>query len=118
LKVWGYSTHINLSRCNEHRIRSIEGTKNFLKDLVYFIKMTPYGEPQVIHFGKKEDVAGISGNIFLEESNICLHLVEVDNSAFIDIFSCKPYSAEVAYSYCEKYFQSESGNYSYLTRGI
>jgi S-adenosylmethionine/arginine decarboxylase-like enzyme len=80
--------------------------------------MTPYGLPTVIHFGKDPTVTGISANIFLEESNICLHLVEQDNSAFIDIFSCKKYSPEEAFDFCKFYFEAVGGTYSFLTRGI
>jgi S-adenosylmethionine/arginine decarboxylase-like enzyme len=115
LKVWGYSTHINLAGCNPERIRSIDDTKKFLVNLTRHIKMTPHSL-EVLRFGKDPTICGISGNIFLEESNICLHLVDYDNSAFIDIFSCKPYSAQEAYDYCKEYFHASDGNYSYLTR--
>ena len=117
MKVWGYSTHIDLANCNASKIRDKEIIKKFLYDLTSFIGMTPYS-CEVIHFGKDPKIAGISGNIFLEESNICLHLVDSDNSGFIDIFSCKPYSAEAALQFCKNFFETEEANYSYLTRGI
>lgn len=115
-KVWGYSTHMNLSSCDHDRIRSLSDTKKFLINLTHHIGMTPYSV-EVIHFGKKPEIAGISGNIFLEESNICLHLVDSDNSAFIDIFSCMSYDPEEAFQYCKDYFKTKEGNYSFLTRG-
>jgi S-adenosylmethionine/arginine decarboxylase-like enzyme len=117
-KIWGFSTHINLYNCNHDKIRNINGTSEFLLKLTSYIKMTPYGLPTVIHFGKDPTVTGISANIFLEESNICLHLVEQDNSAFIDIFSCKKYSPEEAFDFCKFYFEAVGGTYSFLTRGI
>jgi len=117
-KIWGYSTHINLFKCSEFKIKDIEKTKDFLINLTHHIKMTPYSLPQVVHFGKDPAVTGISANIFLEESNICLHLVEQDNSAFIDVFSCKKYSPEEAFEFCKIYFEAQGGTYSFLTRGI
>ena len=117
-KIWGYSTHINIFDCSSDKIRSMDGTSEFLLKLTSYIKMTPYGNPQVIHFGKDPIVTGISANIFLEESNICLHLVEQDNSAFIDIFSCKKYSPDEAFDFCKFYFEASGGTFSFLTRGI
>lgn len=117
-KIWGYSTHINLFECSHSKIRNMEGTSEFLLKLTNYIKMTPYGIPQVIHFGKDPIVTGISANIFLEESNICLHLVEQDNSAFIDIFSCKKYSPDEAFEFCKFHFEASGGTFSFLTRGI
>jgi S-adenosylmethionine/arginine decarboxylase-like enzyme len=109
-EVWGWSTQINIHNCNPEKIRSIEGTYNFLLDLCKKIRMTPYGSPQVIKFGKDEKVAGISANLFLEESNICMHLVDQTNRAFIDIFSCCKYSSKEAFNYCVSYFESTSEN--------
>ena len=117
-KIWGYSTHLNLYGCDHDKIRSINGTSEFLLKLTSYIKMTPYGLPQVIHFGKDPTVTGISANIFLEESNICLHLVEQDNSCFLDIFSCKKYNPEEVFDFCKFYFEAQGGTYSFLTRGI
>ena len=116
--TWGWSLHINLKECSPDRIRNIEDTKQFLLDLTKYIKMTPYGEPMVVHFGKDPSVTGISGYQLLEESNIGLHLVEQDNSAYIDIFSCCEYNSTDAYLYCYRYFEAQGGSFDFLDRGI
>lgn len=114
--IWGYSLHLNLAGCNPEKIRDGEFLKKFFLDLCAHIKMTPYGEPQVIYFGKDPFVSGYSVNLFLEESNITGHFVEQTNRVFIDVFSCCEFSSKDAFSYVKEAFDAESGNYKFLVR--
>lgn len=42
----------------------------------------------------------------IETSNICVHLDEHENKAFIDIFSCKKFDPIKTKKFSEKYFKS------------
>ena len=88
---------------------------NFTKQLVKDIDMIAYGEPQIIHFGSG-DKAGYTLIQLIETSNICAHLVEENNTMYLDVFSCKKYDPDVVVGLVEKYFKAASIRKSYITR--
>jgi S-adenosylmethionine/arginine decarboxylase-like enzyme len=40
-------------------------------------------------------------------SSVTVHLDEIGNRAFIDIFSCKRFSAKKAKDFCKKFFRAK-----------
>lgn len=120
-KPWGYSTLIKLKNCDKNLISDVEYGKKFLVDIIKFIKMTPFGEPIVVRFGKDPKVSGLSGFQLLEESNISFHFVDggengLTYEAYIDIFSCKTYDGDIAADFSAKYFQGEVEYCKFLER--
>jgi S-adenosylmethionine/arginine decarboxylase-like enzyme len=53
---------------------------------------------------------------FIETSSITVHLDEVWNRAFIDIFSCKTFDKILAKNFCKAYFKAERVLYKNLFR--
>ncbi len=114
-KMWGYHLMLDISGCNPDKIRSSENITKFAKELVEKIDMVAYGEPQVVHFGE-EDKMGYTLVQLIETSNICGHFCESDNTAYIDIFSCKPYDIVVAQRVVAEYFDYATVKVNYLER--
>lgn len=114
-KSWGYHLMLDISGCNPEKIRSAENIRNFAKDLVEKIDMVAYGEPQVIHFGE-EDKMGYTLVQLIETSNICGHFCEEDNTAYLDIFSCKEYDIVTAQKVVAEYFDYKTVKVNYLER--
>lgn len=113
---WGYSLHINLFKCDRFKITDKQYVTDYFYKICEEIKMTIYGVPYLVHFGKDPDVTGWSGFVFIEESNINFHLVENDNSAYIDIFSCKKFNIENAVAFTKEYFGAYGENHNFLIR--
>src|SRR5579871_2557536 len=104
MNVWGYSTHIDLYDCDEKKIRSRTEIIRYVDQLCNLIKMKKYEGCLINHFGEDEKVKGYTFVQMIETSLISGHLVEVNNSAFIDIFSCKPYDEHEAHEFTQYHF--------------
>lgn len=115
--IWGYSLHVTLQKCSSEKIRSGEFISDAFSKIVKYVEMTPYGETQLIHFGKDPKVTGYSAILFLEESNLTGHFVEGDDSAHIDLFSCKQFEPTNTVHYIKELFESQTASYSFLRRG-
>lgn len=115
--IWGYSCSISLTDCDGKLIRDGEHISQVFMDTVKAIKMTPYGTPDMVHFGKDPKVTGWSANLFLEESNMTGHFVEGDNSAHLDVFSCKKFDAAELVDRLKSAFGAKSASSVLLLRG-
>lgn len=116
-KVWGYHLVIDLKDCNPDTIRSGYLIKKYVEDICLLIEMTRYGDTVLERFGKDPEVTGYSMFQLIEESNISGHFVEKNDTAFIDIFSCKEYKINTAVQYTAKYFGAKEVFHTFIKRG-
>lgn len=100
---WGISATIDLSVCQPARLRSGKLLQEFVSRLIRVIEMEPHGPCHIDRFGDG-NLAGWSAMQFITTSTITVHLDEVGNRAFVDIFSCKPFDGNVAADFARKYF--------------
>lgn len=114
---WGYSTLLDCGGCDLEAITNPDTLKAWVKELVNRIDMVPYGEPQIIHFGKNEyHLAGWTVIQLIETSNIIAHFNDNTGEGYIDIFSCKSYDIDDAISVVVEYFNPTKIRKSFLTR--
>lgn len=114
--VWGMLTSIDLKNCDPNSIRSDKHIRNYVKELCNVIHMKRFGKTQLEYFGPTEDVQGYSMFQYIETSSIAGHFANKTNSAYIDIFSCKPYDPKLAASFTAKSFGTNDFTYSILMR--
>lgn len=114
-KPWGQSVHINLHGCSE-LITDEAAIHNFSLTLCSFIKMVPFGGPRIVWFGSGR-VEGYSLVQLIHTSSIVAHFSkEHNNSAFIDIFSCKYFDARAAAKFCASFFEAQDHNFKEIER--
>lgn len=101
---WGLCTSIDLKNCDAAKIRDAEKIREFVLKLADLIEMKRFGEPQIVHFGPNDRVAGYSMTQLIETSLLSAHFANETNAAYIDIFSCKEYAPSVAAEFCQKFF--------------
>ncbi len=106
-KSWGLSTLLNLSGCDGFKISDKTSIEQYLIELCQLLQVTRYGEAQVIHFGKDPRIAGYSAFQLIETSAISGHFVDENNTAYIDIFSCRFYDYNVAANFTKTFFGAE-----------
>jgi S-adenosylmethionine decarboxylase len=112
---WGYHLMLDISGCNDAML-SRESIYNFNRDLVNRIDMTAHGEPVIEYLLPGDPKQGYSLMQLITTSNICAHFVEPDRSAYIDIFSCKPFDIQVAQSVVQHHFEPKKLRVNYITR--
>ena len=115
---WGLCTSIDLKDCDPAAIRDADKIHQFVLELADVIEMHRFGEPQIIHFGASDRVAGYSMTQLIETSLLSAHFVNETNSAYIDIFSCKECPQSVAAEFSKKFFGAKDMNTTVFFRTI
>jgi len=115
-QAWGLCTSVDLKDCDPAAIRDPEVIRRFIVELCDLIDMNRFGEPQIVHFGPCERVAGYSMTQLIETSLISGHFANETNAAYLDIFSCKEYNPTEAAQFCKDFFGAKSFTYQVLLR--
>lgn len=99
-----YGRHLILSAagCNEALLDKAT-IAEFLRETARRIDMVTFGEPFVERFGGGIEV-GISGVQLIETSAISLHTNDGARDLYLDVFSCKDFSAETVIAYVQELF--------------
>jgi len=116
MSYWGYHLLLDCSGCNIESIASKDNIYNFVKDLVQRIDMTAHGEPIIEYLLPGDPKQGYSLLQLITTSNISGHFMELDGTAYFDIFSCKEFNIEVAKKVVEEYFHPKKMRVNFLTR--
>ena len=112
---WGFHLSLDCSSCNIGKITSAENISNFAKELVRSIDMKAYGEPQVVHFGEGNK-AGYTLIQLIETSNIAGHFCDDSGDAYLDVFSCKKFDANIVANAIDAYFNPTSIKMTFMVR--
>jgi S-adenosylmethionine/arginine decarboxylase-like enzyme len=78
--------------------------------------MVAAGEPIIEHLLPGESKQGYSLMQLITTSNICAHFMELDGTAYFDIFSCKEYDIDLAQKIVQQYFAPEKMRVNFITR--
>ncbi|RJX33953.1 MAG: S-adenosylmethionine decarboxylase [Desulfarculus sp.] len=103
-QAWGIASSIDVYDCNPQTIRQEEEIRRFVVELCDLIEMKRFGETIVVDFGEDERVSGYSMVQLIETSLISAHFANLTNTAYIDVFSCKPYDPEVVAEFARRFF--------------
>lgn len=115
-KAWGQLAVINLYECDNELIQNPEVIKKFIIQLCDKIRMVRVGEPLIKKFAEGL-MEGYSAMQFIETSSITMHFDDkINNRAFIDIFSCKYFDAEMACEFSKNYFMSNRSEMKVIVR--
>lgn len=102
---WGKEVIFDCYSGCKVKTQSPEHIRKWVGDLVSAIQMTAYGQPLIQHFGKNDPkLAGWTVVQLIETSNIVAHFNDADQSAAINVFSCKDFDPEVARDHIKNWF--------------
>ena len=113
-KHWGYHLMLDCSGCEQ--IDSKKNIYNFVTDLIKEIDMVAHGEPIIEYLLPGDPKQGFSLMQLITTSNICGHFMELDGTAYFDIFSCKEFDIDKAQNIVRKYFNPKKIRVNFLTR--
>lgn len=111
---WGHHLMLDCSGCEN--INSKENIYNFVKDLVQQIDMVAHGEPIIEYLLPGDPKQGYSLMQLITTSNICGHFMELDGTAYFDIFSCKEFDLTLARNVVKHYFNPKKIRVNFITR--
>ena len=102
-QYWGYHLMLDVAECNEN-IKDRDIIAKFAKDLVKRIDMIAHGEPIIEYMLPGDPKQGYSLVQLIETSNITVHFIDPDYTAYVDVFSCKEFDPEIAKECFKEYF--------------
>ena len=114
MSYWGYHLMLDCSGCE--RIDSRENIYNFVKDLVDKIDMVAHGEPVIEYLLPGDPKQGYSLMQLITTSNICGHFMELDGTAYFDVFSCKEFDLQTVQDIVRQYFNPDKIRVNFITR--
>ncbi len=112
---WGMSVAIDLHECQHDRLTDPKLLEQFVTEVIKVVDMEAHGPCYVDRFGEGK-IEGYSAIRFIKTSSIAVHLDEVGNRAFIDIFSCKQFDAQKAADYSKEFFGAQAVKTTSLLR--
>ncbi len=116
---WGYHLILDCkgSKMSKELVKDAKFIKEFTKMLVDGIEMKAYGEPIIEHFATHEEKAsGFSLVQLIETSAITGHFCDINGDFYLDIFSCKSFSIDIAKEIVYSYFNPKLIRETFLTR--
>ena len=116
MSYWGYHLLLDCSGCDIAALSSRQNIYDFVKNLVKRIDMTAHGEPIIEYLLPGDPKQGYSLLQLITTSNISGHFMELDGTAYFDIFSCKEFDIEIAKRVVDEYFHPQRMRVNFLTR--
>jgi len=113
---WGHHLMLDCSGCDLASVADRDHIYRFVKDLVGKIDMEAHGEPIIEHLLPGDPKQGYSLMQLITTSNICAHFMELDGTAYFDVFSCKFFEIETAKKVVQEYFNPKKIRVNFLTR--
>jgi len=91
---------------------------DFFSKLCELSDMTPVGKPKYWHETSHiPHLRGYSGIQFIKTSNILIHTLDITQDAYINFFSCKPFSVEKVMEFITSHFQCKVYQLKVIDRG-
>lgn len=117
-RKFGVELVLDLFDCNPKVIRSRQKLRTYAEKLCKLLKMRKYGRTLLPHFGHKDPMtSGYSLLQFIETSSITGHFSELTNSAYLNIFSCKPFDVKKAKRFTSRFFRAKRLKNRVVIRG-
>ena len=112
---WGYHLILDCSKCNDS-IKDKSTIEQFVRQLVKDINMVAHGDPIIEYLTPTEENSGYSLMQMIMTSNITAHFVNSNNSAYIDVFSCKEFDNNTVIKIVNKFFSPRKIRTTFITR--
>jgi S-adenosylmethionine/arginine decarboxylase-like enzyme len=116
MSYWGYHLMLDCSGCDIPKISSRDAIYNFSKDIVPRIGMQAHGEPIIEYMLEGDPKQGYSLVQLITTSNITAHFLEIDGTAYFDVFSCKEFDIELAKQIICEHFNPKKLRVNFITR--
>ena len=105
--TFGLELLLDLGGCDLERLDDPQRIRGYLSEIVGRIGMTAYGDPLVVRFGKGA-LAGWTGIQLITTSSVGLHAVPARRQLYVNIFSCRTFSATAAKDFSLEYFLAQT----------
>jgi len=116
MKPYGMELLLDLKGCSLQDF-SRKRLGDFFVQLCDLIEMKRHGEP--LFWEDYSDIPhlhGVSAIQFIETSNVVCHTLPILKAVYVNLFSCKEFSADAARQFSAEFWGAESVVYTVVTR--
>ena len=113
---WGYHLILDCSGCNLEKIKSKNNIWAFVRTLIKRVGMKAHGDTIIENLLAGTDNEGYSVLQMITTSNITAHFVNKTGDAYIDLFSCKEFEAEIVIATVKEFFSPVGIKLNFIER--
>lgn len=114
--AWGYHIMLDCKGCDLKKIKDKNHIWSFVRALIKRVDMKAHGDMIIENLLPGTDNEGYSVLQMITTSNITCHFVNKTGSAYIDLFSCKEFEAEIVIGLVKDFFQPTSMKLNFIER--
>lgn len=114
--AWGYHIMLDCGGCDLKKIKDKNHIWSFVIALIKRVGMKAHGKMIIENLLEGTDNEGYSVLQMIVTSNITCHFVNKTGSAYIDLFSCKEFDAEVVIATVKEFFGPSSMKLNFVER--
>ena len=122
MNPYGKELILDLHDCDPSTFNR-KSIKKFFRELCAVIEMEPCKLSWWDDYGvlpeeqeAEPHMKGTSAIQFIRTSNITIHTLDLLNSVYLNIFSCKDFNADIARNISEEWFKGEVANFHVIER--
>ena len=107
--IFGWELLLDLHACDLEKISSRDWIEKFAVEVCECLQMKRFGDPFIEHFGHdKLETAGYSLVQLIETSSVVAHFSEFKRTAYLDIFSCRPFDGDTVARFSQEFFGAQN----------
>jgi len=114
--TWGYQVILDCSGCDLEKIKNETVIRNFVYTLVNRVDMELHGDMIIENLLPGTDNEGYSVLQMITTSNVSCHFVNKTCDAYIDLFSCKQFDADIVIDTVKEFFNAASIKFNCIER--
>lgn len=116
MAAWGYHIMLDCSGCDQKKIKDKNHIWVFVKTLIKRVGMKAHGNMMIENLLQGTDNEGYSVLQMIVTSNITCHFVNKTGAAYIDLFSCKEFEAEIVIATVKEFFSPTAMKLNFVER--
>jgi S-adenosylmethionine/arginine decarboxylase-like enzyme len=113
---WGYHIMLDCAGCDLKKIKDKDHIWAFVYTLIKRVEMEAHGKMIIENLLPGTDNEGYSVLQMITTSNINCHFVNKTADAYIDLFSCKEFKAEIVIATVKEFFNPTSIKLNFVER--
>ena len=107
---------LDCSGCDQKKIKDKNHIWVFVKTLIKRVGMKAHGNMMIENLLQGTDNEGYSVLQMIVTSNITCHFVNKTGAAYIDLFSCKEFEAEIVIATVKEFFSPTAMKLNFVER--
>lgn len=114
--AWGLYSSIDVYECNREKLSDGDAIKQFTIELCEKLGVRRHGDLHMYLFGDDPKIHGWSMAQMIETSLVSGHFIQEPRIAYVDIFSCKFYDAQIIIDFVVPFFEGGKYNFTSILR--